>query len=122
MSFTRRELAHSGDSRLEYEDMSDVEREESGNSTRAPSATPGGDPEKSSHAVPPRFGAGFWDKDASTTKARQLYFKVLFMGNLLTIIVIFSVLPIYWGALWKLNDHIHNLHGFVVVSLIFRHC
>ena len=124
MSFSRPVLIHAEDSRLEYEDISDVEREDAGSRTRTPSpdtrrATHDGLQKPTEPAVPPRFGAGFWDKDPSTTRARNTYFKVVFGGCVLTVLAIFSVLSIYLGALWKLDDKIHNLKGLVVVR-IFR--
>ena len=97
MSFSRPVLIHAEDSRLEYEDISDVEREDAGSRTRTPSpdtrrATHDGLQKPTEPAVPPRFGAGFWDKDPSTTRARNTYFKVVFGGCVLTVLAIFSVL------------------------------
>ena len=33
----------------------------------------------------------------------------------MVILMIFTILPIYWGALWKIPTR--NLHGWVVVRL-----
>lgn len=64
------------------------------------------------------FSHGFLDRDPESSKARSLYFKII-GGTLLLVFtyVIWCVLPIYWGSLYKLYDHVHNLHGWVVVSI-----
>jgi len=66
----------------------------------------------------PPFSHGFLDKDPETSRARSLYFKVI--GGALFLVftyVIWGVFPIYWGSVYKLYDHTHNLHGWVVVSI-----
>ena len=40
-------------------------------------------------------------------------------GCFAVICVIFAVLGIYWGSLWKVNEKIHNLNGWIVVSLFW---
>jgi hypothetical protein len=66
----------------------------------------------------PPFMHGFLDRDPETSKARSLYFKII-GGSLFLVFtyVIWGVLPIYWASVFKLYDHAHNLHGWVVVSI-----
>ncbi|KAJ2923986.1 hypothetical protein H1R20_g13109, partial [Candolleomyces eurysporus] len=54
----------------------------------------------------------FFEKSPEGNLARQTYFKVFFGGTFMVIIMIFTILPIYWGALWKIPAR--NLHGWVV--------
>lgn len=63
------------------------------------------------------FSHGFLGKDMETSQSRSLYFKVV-SGTLLLVLtyVIWGVLPIYWGSVYNLYNHAHNLHGWVVVS------
>ncbi|KAI5123660.1 hypothetical protein M0805_001690 [Coniferiporia weirii] len=63
---------------------------------------------------PPPFTARFWDSDPAIAKSRKTFFRILLAGTLLTIFVIFGVLGIFWGSLWKLEDYVHNLDGWVV--------
>ncbi|KAH6910148.1 hypothetical protein BKA70DRAFT_1560776 [Coprinopsis sp. MPI-PUGE-AT-0042] len=44
--------------------------------------------------------------------ARGMYLKVFLGGLFMVIFMIFTILPIYWGALWKIPAH--NLDGWVV--------
>ncbi|KIM91852.1 hypothetical protein PILCRDRAFT_761064 [Piloderma croceum F 1598] len=60
------------------------------------------------------FSNGFFDKDPITSKARAEYLKLLVAGTMLVSVAIWAVLSIYWGALWKTEDLIHNLEGWVV--------
>ena len=64
------------------------------------------------------FSHGFLDKDSESTKARSLYFRVV-AGTLVLVCtyVIWGVLPIYWGSVYTLYNNVHNLHGWVVVSI-----
>ncbi|KAF9650519.1 hypothetical protein BDM02DRAFT_1391636 [Thelephora ganbajun] len=66
-------------------------------------------------AEDPPFTHGFLDKDPETSRARSLYFKII-AGTLLLVFtyVIWGVLPIYWGSVFKLYHHAHNLHGWIV--------
>ena len=66
---------------------------------------------------PQPFFNGFFDKDPITSKARAEYFKLIIAGAMFTSVAIWAVLTIYWGALWKTESLIHNLEGWVVVSL-----
>lgn len=74
----------------------------------------------SSAGIPPEdppFTHGFLDRDPEASKARSLYFKII-GGSLFLVFtyVIWGVLPIYWASVFKLYEHAHNLHGWVVVS------
>lgn len=73
------------------------------------------------HKVPaedPPFSHGFLDNDPETSKARPFYFKMV-GGTVFLILtyVIWAVLPIYWASVFKLYDHAHHLHGWIVVSI-----
>lgn len=68
------------------------------------------------------FTSGFFDKDAITSKARAEYFKLSISGAFAISVAIWAVLSIYWGALWKTNDFIHNLKGWVVVRASNLRC
>ncbi|KAF8585956.1 hypothetical protein K439DRAFT_1409463 [Ramaria rubella] len=60
------------------------------------------------------FTASFWSKDARTSCMRKAYITTLARGTLLTAVAILAVLSIYWGALWKIQDGVHNLNGVIV--------
>jgi hypothetical protein len=60
------------------------------------------------------FSNGFFDDDPITSKARAEYFKVIIPGTLFITAIIWTVLAIYWGALWKTPELIHHLNGWVV--------
>src|ERR1700722_20165005 len=69
-----------------------------------------------SSPVPP-FSGSFFDNDNAGREARAVYLKANVMGLILVTLTIFSVLSIYWGALWQVEPHVHNLKGWVVVRL-----
>ncbi|KAG5641494.1 hypothetical protein DXG03_005091 [Asterophora parasitica] len=69
-------------------------------STRAPSPQPQSD----------AHDGGFFD--ARNAAARAIYFKTIFRGLFLIIILIFTVFPIFWGALWK--TPVRKLQGWVI--------
>lgn len=73
-------------------------------------------PAPSHHGPPPPHSAGFFDKTPAMARARASYFKIIGGGMIATTFLIFAVLSIFWGSLWKLNDYIHNLDCWVVVS------
>ncbi|KAG6859473.1 hypothetical protein C0995_008139 [Termitomyces sp. Mi166 len=56
------------------------------------------------------FSKRFFDKNNAVQ--RGIYFKVLFGGVFSVILVIFTIFPIFWGALWKIP--VRNLDGWVV--------
>jgi hypothetical protein len=64
------------------------------------------------------FSNGFFDKDPITSSARAEYLKLIVAGAMLISIAIWAVLTIYWGALWKTEDLIHHLDGWVVVHVV----
>jgi len=91
-----------------------------GTAVNRPPGNPGAE-HGSSTAIPSEdypFTHGFLDRDPETSKARSLYFKII-GGSLFLVFtyVIWGVLPIYWASIFKLYDHAHNLHGWVVVSI-----
>lgn len=58
---------------------------------------------------------GFNDRSKEATAARATYLKIFIGGSFMTILLIFSIFSIFWGALWKIPAH--NLPGWVVVSV-----
>ncbi|TFK48865.1 hypothetical protein OE88DRAFT_1713943 [Heliocybe sulcata] len=60
------------------------------------------------------FSYRFWDKDPALAQSRAMYMKVAMGGIVMIVLTIFSMLPIYWGALWKPSVQLHRLHGWVV--------
>ncbi|KAG2018543.1 hypothetical protein CC2G_007972 [Coprinopsis cinerea AmutBmut pab1-1] len=54
----------------------------------------------------------FFDKSSRGTQARKTYLKVFISGTVLVTLMIFGILSIYWGALWKVPAR--NLEGWVV--------
>jgi hypothetical protein len=65
--------------------------------------------------TPPPFSNGFFDKDPITSKARAEYLKLLAGGTAFLSLIIWGGLTIYWGALWKTEDLVHHLNGWIVV-------
>ena len=57
---------------------------------------------------------GFSDRSEEGTVARATYLKIFIRGVSMTIVLIFAVFLIFWGALWKIPAH--NLSGWVIVS------
>lgn len=66
--------------------------------------------------VPARLTGGFFDASAEAAKGRAIFVKILLKGLVLVSLVIFLVFPIFWGALWKTPEHIHQMKGWLVVS------
>jgi hypothetical protein len=60
------------------------------------------------------FSHGFFDKDPATTAARKGWFKISISGVLVLFFMIWGILPIYWAALGRSYNNIHNLSGYVV--------
>ena len=60
---------------------------------------------------------GFLDKSPESAAARQTYLKIFLVGSLMTIIIIFAIFPIFWGALWK--TPVGRLSGWIVVRGLF---
>ncbi|PFH46404.1 hypothetical protein AMATHDRAFT_69895 [Amanita thiersii Skay4041] len=59
-----------------------------------------------------RFTGHFFDKTPSAAAARRSYVKALAFGTLMISILVFSVFPIYWGAVWKIP--VYPLNAWVV--------
>jgi hypothetical protein len=66
--------------------------------------------------APQPFTGAFFGKDNDVSKARAEYIKTHLKGLTLVSLTIFVVLSIFWGALWSVGSHVHNLKGWVVVS------
>lgn len=71
-------------------------------------------PERGQRPAVEMFSYSFFDKSPSFAKSRALYFKVVAGGAFLIILTIMSMLPIYWGALWKPSVQLHKIHGWIV--------
>ncbi|KAJ2921996.1 hypothetical protein H1R20_g15099, partial [Candolleomyces eurysporus] len=54
----------------------------------------------------------FFDKSPEGNQAGKTYLTVFLGGTFMVILMIFTVLPIYWGSLWKIPTR--NLNGWVV--------
>ena len=61
---------------------------------------------------PPKYAYGFWSPEIAD--ARKQYIKMSILSCLLIIVALLGVLSIYWGALWKSSELVHNLHGYIV--------
>ncbi|KAI7963230.1 hypothetical protein MJO29_003657 [Puccinia striiformis f. sp. tritici] len=48
------------------------------------------------------------------TSERRAYIKAIALSTVCTAFVIISVLSIYWGTLWKLDEHAYKLRGVVI--------
>jgi hypothetical protein len=59
---------------------------------------------------------GFFDKAPEHAAARATYLKIFLGGSFLAVIIIFSIFPIFWGALWK--TPVYHLSGWIVVRFI----
>ncbi|KAI0305594.1 hypothetical protein B0F90DRAFT_1624843 [Multifurca ochricompacta] len=84
------------------------------------SSQPGGQPGLSSskhtttkHPLP-WFSESYFSNEPATAAARKVYIVILTSRGILLILFIFSVLSIYWGALWQTPTHVYNLNGWVV--------
>jgi len=62
---------------------------------------------------------GFNDHSKESAVARATYLKMFIGGAFMTIVLIFVVFSIFWGALWKTPAH--NLPGWVIVSSFGLH-
>ncbi|KAG2368326.1 hypothetical protein BDR07DRAFT_1391088 [Suillus spraguei] len=60
------------------------------------------------------FSHGVFDKDPVTSAARKGWLKISILGVLVLFVMIWGVLPIYWAALGRSYNNIHNLSGYVV--------
>ncbi|KAG1770436.1 hypothetical protein EDD22DRAFT_865941 [Suillus occidentalis] len=60
------------------------------------------------------FSHGLFDKDPATTAARKGWLKISVFGVAAIFVMIWGVLPIYWAAIGRSSNNIHNLSGYVV--------
>ncbi|KAG1881436.1 hypothetical protein C8R48DRAFT_586993 [Suillus tomentosus] len=60
------------------------------------------------------FSHGLFDNDPATSAARKGWLKISIFGVLVLFIMIWGVLPIYWAALGRSYNNVHNLSGYVV--------
>ena len=58
----------------------------------------------------------FFDKTPAGNAARGVYLKTVIGGTFMMIILIFTILAIYWAALYR--TPVRNLHGWVVVCFL----
>ena len=58
-------------------------------------------------------------KDPTIREQLKVYLKIVGMGSFFTILLIFSVFSIFWGALYKIPAR--PLAGWVIVCFIFIH-
>ena len=65
------------------------------------------------------FRARLFDGDPVTKGKRKLYFVTIAGGTFAMIIVIFAVLSIFWGSLFRVNNYIHKLEGWVIVCFSY---
>lgn len=65
---------------------------------------------------PQLFENNFFSRDATITAARKQYLKILVGGVFMTIIIIFSIFPILYGAFYKTPAR--NLDGWIIVRAI----
>ncbi|KAG2150475.1 hypothetical protein DEU56DRAFT_780199 [Suillus clintonianus] len=93
-----------------YEAERTIEKSEGSTSTHGRTAALATTP-----IVPDKpFSHGIFDKDPETTAARNGWLKISILGVLVLFVMIWGVLPIYWAALGRSSNNIHNLSGFVV--------
>jgi hypothetical protein len=64
------------------------------------------------------FSHGVFDSDPATAAARKGWLKISMFGVVVLCFMIWGVLPIYWAALGRSYNNIHNLSGFVVVRVL----
>ena len=56
---------------------------------------------------------GFFDKTDEDVAARNTYLRIFLGGSFMTIIIVFAIFSIFWGAIWK--TPVYNLPGWIVV-------
>lgn len=64
------------------------------------------------------FSHGLFDMDRGTVTARRVWLKISVFAVGLLIFIILAILSIYWAALGRSFGNIHNLSGYVVVSVL----
>ncbi|EGO00047.1 hypothetical protein SERLA73DRAFT_72795 [Serpula lacrymans var. lacrymans S7.3] len=60
------------------------------------------------------FSHSFFDSDEGTSRARAQWFKILMFGLGVVICLVWTVLPMYWAALGRIDSHVGSLTGWVV--------
>ncbi|KAH7104414.1 hypothetical protein BKA62DRAFT_635540 [Auriculariales sp. MPI-PUGE-AT-0066] len=73
----------------------------------------GADAVSGSPRAGPRPFTHSW-KDPAIAGPRAGFVKGLVGGLVLTMVAIFAILPVYWGAFWRAPQHAHNLNVVVV--------
>lgn len=74
------------------------------------------------HEPTPHFTHGFFDNEPEVKKGRAIYLKVMPLSLMMVlVIIIWGVLPIYWGSMFRAPQHIHNLNGLIVVRVSLFH-
>ncbi|OAX42269.1 hypothetical protein K503DRAFT_375112 [Rhizopogon vinicolor AM-OR11-026] len=91
---------------------SSMEKSGSGAAHSTPTPTPTTPTTYNSDDKP--FSHGVFDSDPATVSARKGWLKISFFGMVVLCFMIWGVLPIYWAALGRSSNNIHNLSGFVV--------
>jgi hypothetical protein len=71
-------------------------------------------PHNQSSATDAPFSYGFFDKDPASVAARQAYMKAIVGFTVITALIIWGVVSIYWGAFWRGRSGAHNMHGWIV--------
>jgi hypothetical protein len=73
--------------------------------------------QQSSESEPRSFGHSFNDVHPGYRQSRATYFKIMLLNVGMITLTIWCILPIYWGALWRPNNGVHNLNGWIVVRI-----
>jgi hypothetical protein len=71
----------------------------------------------SSTCSPKLFQYQFFSRDDTIVTARKQYLKILFGGVFATVIVIFTVFALLWGAFFRTPTV--NLAGWIIVRLFY---
>jgi hypothetical protein len=69
---------------------------------------------RSRSSEPQPYAHPFLDHHPGFAQSRATYFKTILLNLILIVITIWAVLPIYWGALWRPTNGVHNLNGWIV--------
>lgn len=57
----------------------------------------------------------FFERSPAGNAARAIYLKTFLPGNVLMVLMVFTILPIFWASLYKIPAR--NLQGWVVVRV-----
>ncbi|KAF5328427.1 hypothetical protein D9619_013291 [Psilocybe cf. subviscida] len=91
---------------------STVHDERAPKASRTKSTTPPSAPAPTANATPRQRTARVFDHTPAAALARQIYLKVVGGGIFMVVLLIFTVLSIFWGSTWKIPAH--KLPGWVV--------